>query len=68
MNHLWTQYNISNKPLYEILQIVMGYVDDADHIRIDITAIEQSLQDIEDKIEELAMEIERGVYHEERED
>jgi hypothetical protein len=41
----------------------MGYVDDADHIRIDITAIEQSLQDIEDKIEELAMEIEGGEFH-----
>ena len=63
MNHLWTQYDISRKPLYEILQIVMGYVDDADHIRIDITAIEQSLQDIEDKIEELAMEIEGGEFH-----
>jgi hypothetical protein len=65
MNHLWTQYDISRKPLYEILQIVMGYVDDADDIRIDITSIEQSLQDIEDKIEELAMEIEKGQYHEE---
>ena len=68
MNHLWTQYDISRKPLYEILQIVMGYVDDADDIRIDITAIEQSLQDIEDKMEVLAMEIEEGKYHEERED
>ena len=64
----WIQYDITSKPLYEILQLVMGYVDNADWIRIDYTAIEQELQDIEDKMEELAMEIERGVYHEERED
>jgi len=67
MTHLWTQYNISKKPLYEILQLVMGYVDNADWIRIDYTAIEQELQNIEDKIEELAMEIEGGLYHEEGE-
>ena len=52
----------------EILTIVMGYVDRASEIRIDGCSIEQELQDIENMIEDLAIKIENGEYHEPVED
>lgn len=50
------------KTLQEILTMVMGYVDQADQHTIDKVLIEQELQDIEDKIEVLAREVEIGGY------
>jgi len=48
--------------LKEILDITMKYVDEADKHNVDKVKIEQELQDIEDKIETLALEIETGGY------
>ena len=48
--------------LYDILVVVMGYVDEAHKHDIDPTSIEQELQDIEDNLEVLAMAIEKGRY------
>ena len=65
MNFEWKQHGLK-LPIghLEILTIVMGYVDRASDIRIDGCSIEQELQDIEDKIEDLAIRIDDGQYHE----
>ena len=46
----------------ELLEFVMGFVNDAHKHNVDKVGIEQSLQDIIDDVEELAMEIEKGKW------
>ena len=53
-----------NKDQKEILAIVMQYVDDADNHKVDENEIEDKIDDIIDKIEELAIGIGFGLYEE----
>jgi len=63
----WKQLELRKKlkvGLYEILEVVMGYVDRSWDVQVD-QAVEQELQDIENTIEDLAIRIENGQYRKE---
>ena len=51
-----------NKDQKEILAIVMQYVDEAENHNVDTEEIQQEIDDIIDKIEELAIGIGFGLY------
>ena len=54
-----------NSDQEELLNFIMGYVDEADKHNVNKVGIEQSIQDIIDDCEELAMEIENGDWENE---
>lgn len=56
-----------NSDQEELLELTMKYVNDAHKHRIDKVNIEQSLTDILQEIQELAMEIEDGKWEKESE-
>jgi len=56
--------NMLSKNLKDLLKLVLEYAEDSDKHKVDEVAIEQRLQDIEDSLEQLAIEIEVGDFEE----